>query len=504
MECVPNFSEGRRMDVIEQIANAIKSVPGVTLLDVEHDPNHNRSVMTFVGEPEAVKEAMMKAAEKAIELIDMNKHTGEHPRIGAVDVIPFIPVYGITMSECVEFAKSFAKEYAERFNIPVYLYAEAAQRDYRKTLGNIRRGEFEALKEELGVKPERDPDFGPKKIHPTAGATAIGARDFLIAFNVNLGTDNIDIAKAVAKGVREKSGGLRNVQAIGLMLADRGIAQVSMNLLNYKKTPVYRALELVKAEARRYGVPVIGTEVIGLIPLDAVIDTTKYYLQSEIFDKEQIFELRVHNIVTEKKMIDHTLVEFTDLVAAPKATPGGGSVSAVIGALGSALVTMVAGITKKRKKYAHLKEDLEKVIYQADLLRSKLLSLTLEDSVAFDEVMKAYKLPDSPEKEKAIENALKYAAEVPLNTMKTAFEALKLAKFIAEKGTPKAITDAGVAAITTFGAMEGAGLNVKINLISITDNEFVEEKKREVEQLLNEGRKLKEEIIEIVHKRMTE
>jgi glutamate formiminotransferase len=293
VECVPNFSEGRRIEVIDAIANTIKSVEGVRLLDYEHDKDHNRSVMTFIGEPEDVKKAAFSAAAKAAELIDMNTHVGEHPRIGATDVVPFIPISKISMDECVELARELGKEIAEKLDIPVYLYEFAATRPERKNLANLRKGQFESLKEAIEKDPERIPDFGPAKLHPTAGATVIGARMPLVAYNVNLDTDDVAIAKSIAKTVRYSSGGLKHVKALGLEIRERGLVQVSMNLSNFKETPVYKVFELIKMEAERNGVKILGSEVVGLIPMDALVDTADFYLKIENFDKSQILENRL-------------------------------------------------------------------------------------------------------------------------------------------------------------------------------------------------------------------
>lgn len=505
IECVPNFSEGRRKEVIDAIVNEIEKVEGVKLLDVESDKDHNRSVVTFIGEPEPVKKAMFAASAKAIELIDMNKHTGEHPRIGAVDVIPFVPMYGITMAECVELAREFAKEFAERFNIPVYLYAEAALKPYRKVLANIRQGEFEALKEELGVKPERDPDFGPKKIHPTAGATVIGARDFLIAFNVNLNTSDKSIASKIARKLRASTGAINHLQALGIMIKERNIAQVSMNILNFRRTPLHLVFENVKREAQRYGVNVIGSEVIGLVPLPAIIDTVQYYLQTEIFDEKSILDLYLYPGVLKKTLIDYPLPEFIDKVASAKAVPGGGSVSALLGSLGSALANMVAGITMRGRRFEAVKEEMSKIKYDAELLRSRLLELVLDDADAFAEVLSAIRLPeDDPNRENAIQEAYKTAVKVPLETIQKSLEALKLLKVVAEKGNPRAITDAGVGAISAYAAIEGAALNVKINIPSITDTTFAQESLKQAEQALELGKQLKNEILEIVERKMAQ
>lgn len=293
VECVPNFSEGRSKEIIEAILEEIKNVKDVHLLDYEMDADHNRSVVTFIGKPEAVKKAAFAAAEKAAELIDMEKHKGEHPRIGATDVIPFIPISNVTMKECAALARELGKEIAEKLNIPVYFYEEAATRGDRKNLANIRKGQYEILKKEIIKDENRKPDCGPAKMHPTAGATVVGARMPLIAFNVNLNTNDLKIAKEIAKAVRHSGGGLRYVKAMGFDIKKRNIVQVSMNLVNYKRTPIFRVFEMIKSEAKRYGVSILGSEVIGLIPMDALIDCADFYLQIEDFKKEQILENRL-------------------------------------------------------------------------------------------------------------------------------------------------------------------------------------------------------------------
>lgn len=292
IECVPNFSEGRRKEVIEAIIDEARKF-NVKILDYSPDADHNRTDVTFIGEPEEVKKAALAMSMKAVELIDMNKHKGEHPRMGAMDVVPFIPLMGATMEECIELAKQFASEFSEKAGVPCYLYEEAATRPDRKNLANIRRGEFEGLKEEIGKNDDKRPDFGPNHIHPTAGATAVGARFFLIAFNVNLSTDDISIAKSIAKAVRHSSGGYRYVKAMGFEIKERGIVQVSMNMVNYKGTPLFRVFETIKREAERYGVSIVGSEIVGLIPMEALIDVADFYLQLENFDENQVLEKRL-------------------------------------------------------------------------------------------------------------------------------------------------------------------------------------------------------------------
>ncbi len=293
IECVPNFSEGRRPEVVEQILDAIKRVDGVKLLDFSSDPNHNRTVVTFVGGPEQVKTAAFLAAKKAAELINMEEHRGEHPRIGATDVIPFIPISGVTMDDCVNMARELGREIGEKLEIPVYLYEAAATRPERKSLPKVRQGEYEGLKETIGL-PERCPDFGPARMHPTAGATAVGARPPLIAYNINLGTGDVAVAKAIAKAIRGSSGGYPSIKALGVMLEDRNIAQVTINVCNYREVPLYRVFEAVRSEAARYGVNIIGSEIVGLVPMEALLETAAFYLRLEGFRQDQVLEKRIH------------------------------------------------------------------------------------------------------------------------------------------------------------------------------------------------------------------
>jgi len=296
IECVPNFSEGKNKHSIETIHTLIKNHTDVMLLDFTPDTDHNRTDVTLIGPPEVVKAVVLEIALKCVELIDMNKHKGEHPRMGAIDVVPFIPITEVSMSECIQLANDFAKEFSEKTNVPCYLYEEAAKREDRRNLANVRRGEYEGLKEEIGKNPEKIPDYGPNKIHPTAGATAVGARFFLIAFNVNLGTTNLKIAEDIAKVVRHSSGGFRYVKAKGFEIKEKGIVQVSMNLTNYQKTSIFRVFETIKNEAERYGVAIIGSEIIGLLPLEALVDSTNHYLRLEKFTVDQVLEKRLLEI----------------------------------------------------------------------------------------------------------------------------------------------------------------------------------------------------------------
>ncbi len=293
VECVPNFSEGRRPEVLDEIVGAMTAVEGVRLLDKEMDADHNRAVVTIIGDPDVVLEGVFKGIEKARDLIDLTKHEGEHPRMGATDVCPFVPVSEVTMDECVELAKKLGERVGSELDIPVFLYEAAATRPTRQNLAKVRKGQFEGLRDEIGTNPAKEPDFGPNRIHPTAGAIAIGAREFLVAFNINLGTDDIKIAKRIAKSIRHAGGGLRYVKAMGFEIKDRGIVQVSMNMVHYKGTPLFRVFELVKSEAERYGVPVIGSEIVGLVPLDALVDCADFFLRLENFDRDLILENRL-------------------------------------------------------------------------------------------------------------------------------------------------------------------------------------------------------------------
>lgn len=292
IECVPNFSEGRDLEKIEKIVNPFRGKEGVKLLDYQRDEDHNRLVVTVVGEPEPLKEAVVEAMGVAISLIDMTKHEGQHPRMGAIDVVPFIPIKNVSMTEAIELSKEVAKEASEKYNLPIFLYEKSATRPERQNLAKIRKGEFEGMEEKL-KDPDWKPDFGPDKVHPTAGVTAVGARMPLVAFNVNLSTDNLEIANQIARRVRHISGGLRYCKAIGIELKDRGIVQVSMNMTDYTKTALYRVFELIRIEARRYGVNIVGSEIIGLVPMEALIDTAVYYLGVEDFSMEQVLEARI-------------------------------------------------------------------------------------------------------------------------------------------------------------------------------------------------------------------
>jgi glutamate formiminotransferase/formiminotetrahydrofolate cyclodeaminase len=512
VECVPNFSEGRRKDVIDAIADAIKSVESVRLLDIEFDPDHNRSVFTFIGEPHDVKKAALKAADVAVEKIDLTKHKGAHPRMGAVDVVPFIPLHGTTVGECIELSKEFADEFSKKHNVPVYLYSKAATRKDRVDLPNIREGEFEGLRDLIGTDPEKTPDYGPNKIHPTAGATATGSRNFLVAINFNLNTTNLAVAKACADAVRGTTGGFVNVQGIGLDLPAKNCVQVSLNLTHPRRTKIHQVFEVVKNEARRFGATVIETELVGMVPLFALLDALKYYLQPEKLEESMILDLYYLGGAqdpTKKTFTEMSMIEFGNEVRRARATPGGGSVAAAMGSFGAGLVCMVAGLSLSGRKFAGIKDEMVEHRHACEYDRGLLMDLVEKDSAAFDVVMETFRMPDETNAEKkakveATEKATIHAAEMPLTTMRQSYNALEHARFVAEKGNINTITDAGVASHALMAAIEGAALNVRINLVNIKTKSFVDQTAKEVEKTLTDGRKLKEEILEIVEARMKE
>ena len=502
IECVPNFSEGRRQEVINSIADAIRSTPGVTLLDVESNPDHNRSVTSFVGEPGPVQQAALAASAKAIELIDLTKHKGEHPRMGAVDVVPFVPLSGATMDDCIVLAKDFGKKFTERFHVPVFLYEEAASTPERRNLADVRAGEFEGLRDQIGRDPTKKPDFGPEKIHPTAGATAVGAREILIAYNVNLGTNDLAIAKKIAHQLRAKDGGLSYVKALGFELKERGIVQVSMNMTDYHKSQLFKAQELVELFAERYGFPVVGSEIVGLVPIDALVDSAEFYLKLENFSRDQVLEKRLF-APSATSLSDMSLSAFSEEVASKKATPGGGSVSAYVGALAAGLVCMVARLSLAKKDVAFESGRLQEVVRKGEELRQRLLGLVVEDAESFDAVMKAFKLPkDEPDvRRKAIQEATVKAAEVPLRTLDSAIQVMRLAEEVAQHGATNALSDVTTSRASAQASMEGAASNVLINLDTLDDEHFVNKTRLHVSELRKEGQQLEQRIQEIVASR---
>jgi glutamate formiminotransferase/formiminotetrahydrofolate cyclodeaminase len=484
VECVPNFSEGRRVDVIDRICAEITAVPGVRLLDREADESHNRAVVTFIGSPDACARAAFNAARMARALIDLTTHTGEHPRMGATDVIPFVPVAGVTMEECVALANSVGQRIGDELDIPVFLYEQAAKRPERENLAVVRKGQFEALRDLIGTDPDRDPDYGPKKIHPTAGATAVGARDFLVAYNMYLSCNDKSIAQNIAKAIRHSSGGFRFCKAAGFEIEDRQCVQVSMNLTNPKQTPAYRVLETVKAEAARYGVTVTSTEVVGLAPLYFVSDTAEYYLQIERWKSAQILET---NLLEEE-----TTAGFLESIGARTPTPGGGSVAAYAGAMGSALVSMVARLNDKKSGEPGPLHDM---IEKSETLVGRLNTLVKDDSDAFDAVMASFKLPDDDRDKIAKQQAATIrATEVPLDTMRAALAVMALAKESAAKSKRSCLSDAGVAAYLAHAALCSARLNVLINLPGIEDEVRRQELAAAAADLLSQSTTLVSEV----------
>jgi glutamate formiminotransferase/formiminotetrahydrofolate cyclodeaminase len=472
VECVPNFSEGRRTEIVESIQQAIGSVPGARVLDVEMDADHNRSVITFAGKPEAVEEAAFRAIQRAAELIDMEKHRGEHPRLGATDVVPFVPISGVTMEECVEMARRLGERVGRELDIPVYLYEQAATRPERINLADVRRGEYEALKAEIATDLDRAPDFGPRRVGK-AGATVIGAREPLIAYNVYLNTDDLQVAQAIARAIRHSSGGLRFVKALGLYIEERGLVQVSMNLTDYRRTPIHRAVEMIRREAARYGVNVISSEIVGLVPRQALVEAAEHYLQIERFSPQMVLE----NHLEEPEAGPEAFVE---AVAAATPAPGGGSVSAIAGALSAALASMVCGLTLKKGEEATAAEELQHTLDKADLLRGELTALVEEDARAYGLVMEAYQKPKGSPTEKmgrsaAIQQALEGAARVPLRVLGAAVELLELLPALLETGLRSAVSDVAVAAFMAQAAQRGAAANVRTNLSSLKDQSLVGE-----------------------------
>ena len=469
IECIPNFSEARRPEVIDEIVAAIESVSDVRLLDRSSDLDHNRTVLTFAGSPFGVEEAAFRAIKTASELINLDNHTGEHPRIGAADVVPFVPLSGASMDDCIAIAKRLGERVGNELSIPVYLYEAAATRPERANLENIRRGQYEGLKTEIESNPERQPDYGPAKLG-TAGATVIGARNPLIAFNVYLTTDDVDIAKKIARAIRHSSGGLRYIKGLGLLVEGR--AQVSMNLTNFRETPIARVVETIRREAQRYGVGIHHSELIGLIPQEALVDAAVWYTQLDGFDKEQVLETRLVN--SSASSPQPRPVSFIEELAAPTATPGGGSAAAYAGAMGAGLVAMVAGLTIGKKKYAEVEAQMQAIRVMAESLRKELTQAVDDDSSAFEAVMGAFKLPKETEEQKSKRSAAIHyttlnAARVPLKVAKDAVKVMELALKCAKEANLNAISDSLSGFAMARAALTAASYNVKINLNSLED-----------------------------------
>lgn len=472
---MPNFSEGRRKDVVDSLAAALTAAPGAVLLDCEMDAAHNRCVITIAGEPDAVSRGVLEAVGKAVELIDLRRHQGEHPRMGATDVIPFVPISGITISECVELSIQVAQRIADQYKIPVYLYEQSARTPARQDLAYIRKGEFEVIREEIRTHPDRKPDFGPPEAHPTAGVTAVGARSALIAYNVYLNTPDVKIAQAVARAVRFSSGGLRYVKALGFEIKERNQTQVSMNLTNFEGTSIHQALEMVRREAERYGVSIATSEIVGLIPQKALDACADFYLRLENFRSSQILENRLEEALSSQGQPG--LEEFLSKLAAPDPTPGGGSAAALAGSLAAALGEMVASISKGKKKEPSVASQLESLVGRLSRSRRALCDLVREDAEAYQAVLNALKLPKETDQEKsqraeALEQANRRATEIPLRTAKMAAEVLLLLDELIHISTPNTWSDVATGAHLAYAALKGAQYNILINLPGLKDKEF--------------------------------
>ncbi|PJA26239.1 MAG: glutamate formimidoyltransferase [candidate division Zixibacteria bacterium CG_4_9_14_3_um_filter_46_8] len=501
VECVPNFSEGRRPEILDKIIEAALTIDGVTLLDREMDADHNRAVVTFIGEPQSVKKAAYLAIEKAANLIDMEKHSGEHPRMGATDVCPFVPVSGVSMADCVLLAEELGAEVGSKLQIPVFLYEKAARRPDRENLADVRKGEYEGIKATIESDDSRIPDFGPRKVHPSAGAIAIGARPFLVAYNVYLGSNNLTIAKKIAEAVRFKTGGFMFCKALGFEIKERNQVQVSMNLVDHTKTPIFRVFETIKNEAERYGVGVTSSEIVGLTPLKAMADVADHYLRLENFDVGQILEYKLLSQSTPDKI---SLDDFLTEVASSSPAPGGGSVSALAASLAGALSSMVCRLTIGKKKYVEVKDELSALLVKTEDLRNRASALIVKDAEAFNQLMSARKLPKNSVEEiskrnDAIAEATRKAALVPLETMSLSVEILKFAKIVAEKGNVNSVSDAGVAGLLAKAALDGAAYNVKINLIGFEDTNFVSKTNAKLGALHKEAEPLAKHISDIVN-----
>jgi glutamate formiminotransferase/formiminotetrahydrofolate cyclodeaminase len=545
IECVPNFSEGRDMEIIRQITASVESVEGIKLLDVDPGKDTNRTVVTFVGEPDKVVEAAFLAVKKAAELIDMSKHHGEHPRMGATDVCPLVPVSGITMEETAVYARRLAQRIGDELGIPVFCYENAAFEEKRRNLANIREGEYEGLKKKL-EDPSWKPDFGPAIFCPRSGATAVGARDFLVAFNVNLNTTSTRRANAIAFDVREKGrtikneqgetisvpGTLKCVKAIGWYIEEYGIAQISMNLTNISVTPVHTAFDEVCRAAEKRGIRVTGSELVGLIPLKAMLDAGRYFLlkqqRSAGVSDEELIKIAVKSLglndihpfkpdekiieyvmgaVENKRLASMNLRSFMNETASESPAPGGGSVSAYMGALGTALGTMVANISSHKRGWDDRWKEFSDYAEKGKEIQNRLLGLVDEDTAAFNAILDAFGLPKNTDDEKkirraAVEDATKYAALVPFRVMETAFEAFHLLKEMVSKGNPSSVTDAAVGAIAVNSCIRGAFLNVKINAAGLEDTEFVNDLMEKGAVIERNSTDLEKEILTITESRI--
>lgn len=499
VECVPNFSNGRSPEIYNGIADAIRSVPGAHVLDVSADPDHNRTVITFVGAPDDVVEAAFRAIAFAAQHINLDEHQGEHPRIGATDVCPFIPIQGVTTADCVALAKKLGQRVGEELGIAVYLYGDAATRPERQKLAAIRKGEYELWRDEVATNPARQPDYGPAEAKPW-GATVIGVRPFLIAYNIYLNSSDVAIADQIARDIRFIGGGLRFVQAKGFLVD--GQAQISMNLTDFEKTPIFRVQEMVRREAARYGLTITKAELVGLTPQKALLEAAKWYLQLDNLQDSQVLELRLQEALTAEKT-DITPHAFIEATAAATPAPGGGSTAALAGALAAALTQMVSGLTAGRKKYAEVDETARAILAEAGALREQLTAAIAEDAAAFTEVMAAFRLKDVDETEKqaAIEAATIHAGEVPLRVAYLSRDAARLAAQMARLGNVNAVSDAAAGVLLAAAAVQVAALNVNINGVGLQDRARAESWREQAAALEREVADLSAEVRAIVAER---
>ena len=553
IECVPNFSEGRDPSVIRQITDEIEAVDGVQLLNVDPGKATNRTVVTFVGEPAAVIEAAYRAIKKAAEVIDMSRHTGEHPRMGATDVCPLIPIANISMAETAEWARRLGEKVGDPLSIPVYLYEAAAIQRERRNLATIRAGEYEGFKEKL-QKPEWKPDFGPAVFNAKAGATVIGARDFLVAYNVNLNTTSVRRANSVAFDVREQgrvlldhrgkkvlneagepdrvAGACKSVKGIGWFIEEYGIAQVSMNLTNLNETPLHIAFDECCKSAEKRGLRVTGSELVGLVPKQVLIDAGKYFLKKQErsagVSEAELIRIAVRTFGLDelspfdpqKRVIEYLLEDakaaplskmslktFADETASESPAPGGGSIAAYVGSLGASLATMVANLSSHKRGWEDRWAVFSDIAEQGQRLKDALLHKVDEDTAAFNAIMNAMGLPKGSENERlirkeAMNEATKLAIEVPLSTMRLSLESFSIIQKMAEIGNPNSVSDAGVGALCARAAVRGAYLNVKINTVGFEDTAYIETTLAEAEKMLLEAEKLEGTVLEIVNNKI--
>ncbi len=557
IECVPNFSEGKDMGIIGKITHEIEAVDGVKLLDVDPGKATNRTVVTFVGTPDEVIEAAFRAVKKASELIDMSKHKGEHPRMGATDVCPLVPIANITMEEVVEYARKLAERIGNELDIPVYCYENAALTPERANLAHCRKGEYEALPSRL-VDPQWKPDFGPARFNAKAGATAVGARDFLVAYNINLNTTSTRRANAIAFDVREKGrvkregnpitgkivkdekgdkvfipGTLKAVKAIGWYIEEYGLAQISMNLTNISITPIHVAFDEVVQKAHDRGIRVTGSELVGLVPKKALIDAGKYFLAKQQrslgVSEEEIIKIAVCSLGLDdlkpfnprekvieylieedagNKLVDLDLQAFADETSSESPAPGGGSVSAYVGSLGISLATMVANLSSHKRGWDERWQEFSRWAEKGQAIKDELIFLVDEDTRAFNRIMEAFGMSKTSQQEKqtrhqAIQDATRYAIEIPFRVMQKSYEAMHVIEAMVEKGNPNSITDAAVGALCARTAVIGAYLNVKVNVMDLEDKAFVKDILEQGAEIEQQAREKETQIVKIVMDRLS-